>query len=259
MKYKLLSITLLFNTLTQCSNSAFMHGPRAAIILTFFVNDIACIIKGYDVDSCFETNSKNYYAYVQNPHQWNGRIVLCDRSGVELQRLYVSYIRAIALSPREDIIMIMHEKSEGYLYGTPYQLFTTNLFRCTLSLTALSIKDRSSHTALLSWYTYKLIEECNHNRVHYREAPLDLTITKCLTRQRSYTDYISNWPDIFLARIRRMQITEDETLSVTLYDPVPLLNISKMDITPTSCTRTLTVPGQYCLEQMRSRLKKNAP
>lgn len=262
---------LLLNSLVQCSTSRFLPGTRSGEIAEFFNGsfDIVHIIGDYDADSCLESRSQKYYAYVQHPHQWNGSVVLCNRSGVELQRFYASYIRAIALSSREDIIMVMHEKSKGswckgHWCETPYRYITANLFWCSLALTGFSILDGTSHTFWPSWYTQQTIKQVEFFRQintldpHLRRPsdPVMLPFNGPLTHKKEHQADTSHWPDMSHARIKRMRIADDDTFSVTLHDPIPLLNIYQMNKTPTSCTRKLTVPGQYCLEKMRRRLQE---
>jgi hypothetical protein len=69
------TIILLLNSIVQCSTSPFLPGTRTEEISTstLFINDITRIIVDYDTESCLETHSINYYAYVQNAHQWNGK------------------------------------------------------------------------------------------------------------------------------------------------------------------------------------------
>jgi hypothetical protein len=254
-------ILLLLNGQLHCATSRFFPGTRAGEISLFFINDITRIIKDYDRNSCTETRSKNYYAYVQNAHRWNSKIVLYNSSGIELQTFYASYIRAIALSPCEDIIMVMHEKSKGRWYGIPYRYITANLFWRSLALTGISIPDGTSRTVWPSWAVQKRIEQVafiQRLRSLYPECkrpsdPFLSPISGPLTHQKEHVASTSEWPDISQARIKRMRIAQDETLSVTLYDPAPLINRYEKNITPTSYTHKLSIEGQYCLEKMRSR------
>lgn len=258
-------ILLLLNGSLHCSASTFLRGTRAGEIAEFFNDtfDIINIIGDYDIDSCLESRSKKYYAYVQNPHQWNGSVVLCNRSGVELQRFYASYIRAIALSPREDIIIVMHEKSKGRWHGIPYRYITANLFWRSLALTGISIADGALHTVWPSWATQRRVDQVAHiqrlNSLYPQfkrpSDPFLLPISGPLTHQKEFIASTSEWPDISQARIKRMRIAQDETFSVTLYDPAPLINRYEMNITPTSYTHKLSIESQYCLDKMRRRFK----
>lgn len=239
-------------SILSCHASKYAPGTRAREISLFFIHDITRIIKDYDTDSCLEAHSKNYHAYVQNAHRWNSKIVLYDHGGIKVKQFYAGYVRAIALAPEEDMMLILHE---SFVLG----YFSPRL----LTLAGIALNDGTyAHGScpggfIRSELTYRGIEATS------RIAP-----SIPLIQEPFYSDEPGFWPDISHAPIKQLRIEPIGSLVqhindvlpapyaefvVELYDPVHFPN--HFDLRHLSHQTTRTLKNHCFIGELRDRIE----
>jgi hypothetical protein len=190
-------------TVLNCFKNSTNNNIPEACMITQIIEDYVCS------DSCLEANSKTYRAYTDNPYSCNSSVILCDRrNGKEVKNFSAKYVQAITISPKEDIILVIHKESI-----TPG---STN----SLALTAFAINNTASATDWISGQKWRIWQTPQLSQVN----PL-----LPLTQEKFYSDPVQFWPDISRKVIKQLSIksvvspassSKTDHIVVELYDTV---------------------------------------